>query len=47
MDVIYIDFAKFYDKIDLGILTFKLKEMGFDGKSYDEIKTQFAHQIFP
>ena len=32
VDVVYIDFSKAYDKVDLGILTHKIRNMGFMGK---------------
>ena len=31
IDVVYIDFSKAYDKVDLGILSHKIKELGFEG----------------
>ena len=32
VNVIYIDFSKAYDKADIGILTHKIRAMGFEGK---------------
>ena len=31
-DIVYLDFAKAYDKVDTGILIRKMKKMGIDGK---------------
>ena len=30
VDVIYIDFSKAYDKVDIGILIHKIRNMGFE-----------------
>ena len=39
VDVIYLDFAKAFDKLDFGIVLKKIKSMGIDGKVFRWIQS--------
>ena len=48
-DVVYLDFAKAFDKVDHKILLYKIHNMGIQGKIHNWIKTfltnRFQHVI--
>ena len=44
VDLIYIDFSKTYNKVDLGILMHKLCEIGFMGKMGEWLATFYNHR---
>ena len=39
VDVVYLDFSKAFDKVDIGILLWKLKSLGIGGALIDRIKS--------
>ena len=45
VDVIYLDFAKAFDKVDHGILLAKLNKLGFKGKLHRWIKTFLTDRV--
>ena len=43
-DVLYLDYAKAFDKVDHNILLYKLKFYGIDGQLYEWIKSFFTNR---